>query len=117
MADLQVAWQRDPSSPANLNGVYNGPLGESTMGVYPTGWSGRIAVGRNSDPNVIQKGSVIEASFIDGSTTVDVSYVKGYSVPMYVFPPSLKPQSVLRVRNRLILSKNLLRQRCRRYGL
>lgn len=52
------------------------------MGVYPTGWTGRIAVGRNSDPNVIQRGSVIEASFTEGWTTVDVSYVQGYTVPM-----------------------------------
>jgi len=78
VADLQVAWQRDPTSPTNLNGVHDGPLGSSTMEVYPTGWFGRMAAGRSSDPNVIQRGSVIEASFIGGLTTVDVSYVKGF---------------------------------------
>ena len=54
------------------------------MGVYPTGWSGRIAFGRDPDPAVIQLGSVIEADFKNGVPTVDVSYVKGYTVPMYV---------------------------------
>lgn len=59
------------------------------MGVYPSGWNGRIAAGRNSDPNVIQRGSVIEANFIDGITTVDVSYVSGYTVPVYAKPDTL----------------------------
>ena len=54
------------------------------MGVYPTGWSGRIGIGRDPNPNVIQKGSVIEADFKNGLATVDVSYVRGYTVPMYV---------------------------------
>lgn len=32
VSGLHINWSRNPGSPANLNGVTNGPLGSSTMG-------------------------------------------------------------------------------------
>ena len=52
-------------------------------------------VGKSNDPAVLNRGSMIEASFIDGFSSFDVSYIEGYSVPMYVFnhPYPLKDPS------------------------
>ena len=33
VSGLYINWSRNPGSPANLNGVGNGPLGSSTMGM------------------------------------------------------------------------------------
>ena len=33
VSGLHINWSRNPGSPANLNGVGNGPLGSSTMGI------------------------------------------------------------------------------------
>ena len=51
--------------------------GAATAIVYPTGWAGRISVGK---VNTAQ-GSKIEGS-TTGSNDVDVSYVDGYTVPI-----------------------------------
>ncbi len=82
VSGLHIAWQHNSDSPGAVNGVQNQPLGSKTMGVYPTGWAGRIAIGRDPDPGVINRGSLIEASFIGGVSSYDVSYVQGYSVPI-----------------------------------
>lgn len=79
---LHVAWEHNSDSPSNVNGVQNQRLGSKTMGVYPTGWAGRIAIGPDPDLGVINRGSLIEASFIGGHVSYDVSYVQGYSVPI-----------------------------------
>ncbi|MCJ1288142.1 hypothetical protein MMC26_007497 [Xylographa opegraphella] len=51
--------------------------GAATAIVYPTGWAGRITVGKvNTD-----QGSKIEGS-TTGENDVDVSYVDGYTVPI-----------------------------------
>lgn len=50
----------------------------STQYIFPTGWGGNI----NINPIFNINGSKIEASFIDGMTDVDVSYVDGFSVPI-----------------------------------
>ncbi|MCJ1321318.1 hypothetical protein MMC15_006662 [Xylographa vitiligo] len=53
------------------------PPGAVTAIVYPTGWAGRITVGKvNTD-----QGSKIEGS-TTGANDVDVSYVDGYTVPV-----------------------------------
>ncbi|MCJ1421389.1 hypothetical protein MMC32_007752 [Xylographa parallela] len=53
------------------------PPGAATAIVYPTGWAGRITVGKvNTD-----LGSKIEGS-TTGANDVDVSYVDGYTVPI-----------------------------------
>ncbi|MCJ1382931.1 hypothetical protein MMC17_006044 [Xylographa soralifera] len=53
------------------------PPGATTAIVYPTGWAGRITVGKvNTD-----QGSKIEGS-TTGANDVDVSYVDGYTVPI-----------------------------------
>ncbi|MCJ1296038.1 hypothetical protein MMC34_007603 [Xylographa carneopallida] len=53
------------------------PPGAATAIVYPTGWAGRITVGKvNTD-----QGSKIEGS-TTGANDVDVSYVDGYTVPI-----------------------------------
>ena len=51
--------------------------GSSTFYSFPTGWAGRILVGKTNDP----ANSKIEGS-ITGSPDMDVSYVDGYSVPI-----------------------------------
>ena len=78
---LHIRWQDNPGVPGAISNVQNKPLGSSTRGIFPTGWAGRIAVGRDPDQGVINRGSLIEASFV-GRNSYDVSYVQGYSVPM-----------------------------------
>lgn len=75
VSGLHIAWQHNPDSPGAVNGVQNKAFGSKTMGVYPTGSAGRIAIGRVPDPGVINRGSLIEASFIGGVSSYDVSYV------------------------------------------
>ena len=64
--------------------VIGGPLSPTTIGAgsttfysFPTGWAGRIYVGKTTDP----ANSKIEGS-VTGSPDMDVSYVDGYSVPI-----------------------------------
>ncbi|KAL8831491.1 MAG: hypothetical protein Q9191_000832 [Dirinaria sp. TL-2023a] len=77
-----VSWANNPNSPNAINGVSNGALGSSAMGVYPTGWAGRIMIGKSDDPAVLNRGSMIVGSFINGFSSFDVSYIEGYSVPI-----------------------------------
>ena len=51
--------------------------GSTTFYSFPTGWAGRILVGKTTDP----ANSKIEGS-ITGAADMDVSYVDGYSVPI-----------------------------------
>ena len=51
--------------------------GSTTFYSFPTGWAGRISVGKTTHP----ANSKIEGS-ITGSPDMDVSYVDGYSVPI-----------------------------------
>ncbi len=53
------------------------PKSSSTEYTFPTGWAGRLCVGKVMNTNA----SKIEASF-DGTVDVDVSYVDGYTVPI-----------------------------------
>ena len=64
--------------------VIGGPLSPTTIGAgsttfysFPTGWAGRIYVGKTTDP----ANSKIEGS-VTGTPDMDVSYVDGYSVPI-----------------------------------
>ena len=60
------------------------PVSQTTIGVgsttsysFPTGWAGRIGVGKTTD----SANSKIEGS-VTGAPDMDVSYVDGYSVPI-----------------------------------
>ena len=50
----------------------------STRYVFPTGWAGRIGVGRSLNEN----NSKIEGSLNGPSPYIDVSYIDGFSVPI-----------------------------------
>ena len=76
---LSVSYLNNADSPSAIGCPGPGPLATSatTDIVFPTGWAGRMIVGKK-----IKDG----ASLIEGSTTgwndIDVSYVDGYSVPI-----------------------------------
>lgn len=57
----------------------NGAIGSSFQAVYPANWAGRIAIGKDNDPEYINRGSLIEASYDSGAPLVDISYVQGFS--------------------------------------
>ncbi|KAL2051028.1 hypothetical protein ABVK25_008622 [Lepraria finkii] len=90
---LYVSFGHNAGSPTAINNPQNGPLGTATQGVYPTNWAGRIAIGKDADPAVIGRGSLIEASFdpLSGVYTpfVDVSY--GIPSPHPATPQPLIP--------------------------
>jgi hypothetical protein len=50
----------------------------STQYIYPTGWTGRVAIGPDLNPN----SSKIEGSYT-GPPDIDVSYVDGYTVLLW----------------------------------
>ena len=76
---LSVSYLNNADSPSAIRCPGPAQLMPSatTEVVFPTGWAGRIFVGKNAQAGV---------SLIEGSTTgmnnIDVSYVDGYSVPM-----------------------------------
>ncbi|KAL8796053.1 MAG: hypothetical protein Q9195_001629 [Heterodermia aff. obscurata] len=77
---LSLAFDHNAGGPD----VIGGPLSPTTIGAgsttfysFPTGWAGRIYVGKTTDP----ANSKIEGS-ITGTPDMDVSYVDGYSVPI-----------------------------------
>lgn len=81
---MKMNLKHNEDAPGALCCPHNDPLPSSTQVTYPTGWAGRISIGPVGDEFVITQGSTIEASFIDGKVFFDVSYVKGYTYPMYV---------------------------------
>ena len=77
---LSLAFDHNAGGPD----VIGGPLSPTTIGAgsttfysFPTGWAGRIYVGKTTDT----ANSKIEGS-VTGSPDMDVSYVDGYSVPI-----------------------------------
>lgn len=74
---VALAWnQGGPGADGNPQPTV---LASATSYTFPTGWAGRIAVGKTLSGG----NSLIEASFIgEDWHSVDVSYVDGYSVPI-----------------------------------
>ncbi len=77
---LSISYAANAGAPTPIGNPGSGTLTSSTQLVLPSGWAGRITIGKNYDP----KGSKIEASFVAPNYVpdVDVSYVDGYSVPI-----------------------------------
>ncbi|KAG7006753.1 hypothetical protein G7Y79_00013g035250 [Physcia stellaris] len=77
---LSISYGHDAGSPTALNNPTPGPLEQNTQILYPSGWAGRINIGKDFNP----WGSKIEASFSPPTYQphVDVSYVDGYTVPL-----------------------------------
>ena len=90
---MQMNLKHNEGTPGALCCPHNDPLPSSTQVTYPTGWAGRISIGPVGDENVITRGSTIEASFIDGKVWIAVSYVQGYTYPMYL--PIIHPYPLL----------------------
>ena len=88
---MQMNLKHNADAPGAICCPHNGPLPSSTQIVYPTNWAGRISIGPVADDSVITQGSTIEASFHDGEVFFDVSYVRGYTYPMYVTSPHSCP--------------------------
>lgn len=74
---LSLDFGDNEGSPGALGSPTAGPLGTETTIVYPTGWAGRINIGKT----VHSADSKIEGS-TTGANDIDVSYVDGYSVPI-----------------------------------
>ncbi|KAF6226219.1 hypothetical protein HO133_009085 [Letharia lupina] len=81
-AGLSISFQHDSGSSSAINNPTPGPLGGATTIIYPSGWAGRIAVGKVM--SVINSGSKIEGSFSlpTYQPNIDVSYVDGYTIPI-----------------------------------
>ena len=77
---LSIFYGSNYNVPTPINNPGSGTLSSSTQVLFPSGWAGRITIGKNYDPN----GSKIEASFSPPNYVpdVDISYVDGYSVPI-----------------------------------
>ena len=74
---LSVSYMDNAGSPGALGDPQEGPLGTAATVVYPTGWAGRIYIGKT----INSADSKIEGS-TTGANDIDVSYVDGYSVPI-----------------------------------
>ena len=76
---LSVSYLNNADSPSAIGcpGAAQMTPSQTTDIVFPTGWAGRVIVGKEAKDG---------ASLIEGSTTgwndIDVSYVDGYSVPI-----------------------------------
>ena len=79
-APLSIFYGSNAGGPSPVGNPGSGTLTSSTQVLFPSGWAGRITIGKNYDP----KGSKIEASFVSPNYVpdVDVSYVDGYSIPI-----------------------------------
>ncbi|KAI9889646.1 MAG: hypothetical protein M1814_005047, partial [Vezdaea aestivalis] len=76
---LSIFYGSNAGAPTPVGNPGRGTLGSSTQVLFPSGWAGRITIGKNFDP----KGTKIEASLVSNGgyrADVDVSYVDGYSV-------------------------------------
>ena len=74
---LSISYGDNAGSPNAIGPVSAGPLGKATTVVYPTGWAGRIYVGKTDNA----ANTKIEGS-TTGANDIDISYVDGYSVPI-----------------------------------
>ncbi|KAL6722189.1 hypothetical protein ACLMJK_001296 [Lecanora helva] len=77
---LAISYASNAGGPKPDGDPGPGTLTLSTQISCPSGWAGRITIGKNYDP----LGSKIEASFVPPNFVpdVDVSYVDGYTVPI-----------------------------------
>lgn len=77
---LSIFYGSNAGAPTPVGNPGSGVLTSSTQVLFPSGWAGRITIGRNYDP----QGSKIEGSFSPPNYVpdVDISYVDGYSVPI-----------------------------------
>lgn len=75
---LSIFYGSNAGAPTPVGNPDSGTLTSSTQVLFPSGWAGRITIGKNYDP----LGSKIEASFSPPNYVpdVDVSYVDGYSI-------------------------------------
>ena len=94
-ASLTISYAHNAGGPTPIGNPETGVLGSSTQAVFPTGWAGRINIGKTGP--VDPKSSKIEGSFT-GQPNVDVSYVDGYA-----FPSLLSQYTLL---SRLIISNS-----------
>ncbi len=74
---LSISYGDNAGSPGALGALTGAPLGTATTVVYPTGWAGRIYIGKT----INSADTKIEGS-TTGANDIDVSYVDGYSVPI-----------------------------------
>ena len=74
---LSISYGDNEGLPGALGAPTAAPLGTSTNIAYPTGWAGRIYIGKT----VNSADSKIEGS-TTGANDIDVSYVDGFSVPI-----------------------------------
>lgn len=74
---LSISYLNNAGSPSAIGAPQAAPLGTTTTVVYPTGWAGRIYVGKT----INSADSKIEGS-TTGANDIDISYVDGFSVPI-----------------------------------
>ncbi len=74
---LSISYLNNAGSPSAIGAPEGAPLGTTTTVVYPTGWAGRIYVGKT----INSADSKIEGS-TTGANDIDISYVDGFSVPI-----------------------------------
>ena len=72
---LSIFYGSNAGAPTPVGNPGSGVLASSTRVLFPSGWAGRITIGRNYDP----QGSKIEASYSPPNYVpdVDISYVDG----------------------------------------
>lgn len=77
---LSIFYGSNAGGPSPVGNPGYGALTSSTKVLFPSGWAGRITIGKNYDA----QGSKIEASLSPPNYVpdVDISYVDGYSVPI-----------------------------------
>lgn len=77
---LSIFYGSNAGAPTPVGNPGSGVLTSSTKVLFPSGWAGRITIGKTYDP----QGSKIEASFSPPNYVpdVDISYVDGFSVPI-----------------------------------
>lgn len=74
---LSISYLNNADSPSAIGAPQEAPLGTTTTVVYPTGWAGRIYIGKT----INSADSKIEGS-TTGANDIDISYVDGFSVPI-----------------------------------
>ena len=76
---LSIFYGSNAGAPTPVGNPGSGVLASSTRVLFPSGWAGRITIGKNYDP----EGSKIEASYSspDYVPDVDISYVDGKLLP------------------------------------
>ena len=77
---LSIFYGSNVGAPTPVGNPGPGVITSSTKVLFPSGWAGRITIGKTYDPD----GSKIEASYSSPNYVpdVDVSYVDGFSVPI-----------------------------------